>query len=492
MYAKLASNTLAQILSKVVTALIALVLIAVLTRTLPIELFWEYNKIYNYFAIIAFLADLWLYTLMIREISNWKNTEKVLWNSLTLRLWLGVFVSLSALLLTLVLPWFWWWVGFIAASFVALFTILSLLNSTFLAVMQAHMKMEYHFISFVWWKFIHLLLILLFTLWIFSSEQLLDMRFISLFFAWFISVALTTYLNYRYVTKITRVRLMCDKVYMKDLFFTSLPYWVALFLSVVYFRIDILLLWFLESETKWNISIALYSLPMKIVEVLMVLWVFYLNSLLPKLTEYFKSWDTKKLYKLFLLSFKILFSSAFALYILTQVFASDIISLLAHSEFLNPELHRFSSLDVFWIVFLILVFHFIALLYSYILIASEKQSILLKVQAWVTLVNIIGNILFIPYFSFYWAAIITLVTQFFLFIVLAIIVGRKYMPNTWLILQLLWSIFLGGLLFLVYSFIVSHFWIWVFWNIFVYGLIFFSFYVLCEYLLSKKFIKSLL
>lgn len=492
MYAQLASNTLAQILSKVVTALLALVLIAVLTRTLPIELFGAYNKIYNYFAIVAFLADLWLYTLMIREISNWKETARVLWNSLTLRVWLGVIVCVCALLFTLILPWFWWWVAFIAAFFIALFTILSLVNSTFLAVMQAHMKMEYHFISFVWGKILHLLLILIFSFWIFSGQELLDFRFISLFFAGFISIAFTTYLNFLYVTKITRVSFLFDKAYIRDLFKTSLPYGMALFLSVVYFRIDILLLWFLESETKWNISIALYSLPMKIVEVLMVLWVFYLNSLLPKLTEYFKESESEKLYKLFSLSFKVLFSSAFALYILTQVFAKDIISLLAHSEFLNPELHRFSSLDVFWIVFLILIFHFIALLYSYLLIASEKQAVLLKVQASVTFLNIIWNIILIPYISFLGAAIITLITQLFLFVILMIIVWKKFFPSKSLIFQLLWSLLLGWTLFFIFSFTVINFSIWVFWNVFVYWVIFFAIYIFLEYLLSKNFIKSLL
>jgi hypothetical protein len=58
---------------------------------------------------------------------------------------------------------------------------------------------------------------------------------------------------------------------MKHLFFTSLPYGVALFLSVVYFKVDVVLLSLLEPKNISNTSIALYSLPMKIVEVLMVL-----------------------------------------------------------------------------------------------------------------------------------------------------------------------------------------------------------------------------
>jgi hypothetical protein len=44
-----------------------------------------------------------------------------------------------------------------------------------------------------------------------------------------------------------------------------------LFLSVVYFKVDVVLLSLFEEKSISNTSIALYSLPMKIVEVLMVL-----------------------------------------------------------------------------------------------------------------------------------------------------------------------------------------------------------------------------
>jgi O-antigen/teichoic acid export membrane protein len=47
---------------------------------------------------------------------------------------------------------------------------------------------------------------------------------------------------------------------------------------------------------------------MKIIEVLMVISGFYLNSVLPKLTKYFEKNKKEKLQKLLIVSFKILFS----------------------------------------------------------------------------------------------------------------------------------------------------------------------------------------
>lgn len=491
MYKKLASNTLAQIFSKVATAIIALFLIALLTRTLPIEYFWAYNKIYNYFAMIAFLADLGLYTLMIREISQWKSAEKVLGNSLSLRVFLWLIVTIAALLLTLVLPWFWWGVSFIACIFIALFTLVSLVNSSFLAVMQAHMKMEYHFVSFVWWKLLHLWLITLFSLWIFSGDPLIDVRFISLFAAGLLSVIFATSLNYFYVSRFVKVRFLWDYEYIKSLFFSSLPYGFALFLSVVYFRIDILLLWFIEGAPLGDISIALYSLPMKIVEVLMVLGVFYLNSLLPRLTEFYKQENHWGLQNIFELSFKILFSFSLALYVLSQVFARDIITLLAHSEYLEPSLHRFSSLDVFWVVFALLVFHFIALLYSYLLIASERQSLLLRIHVCVSLLNIFWNIILIPYLSFYGAAMMTLVSQIFLCLLLFLYIWKEFFLSKKLLVQCIWSLILWWFLYTLFSAIIVYFPLGVFAQIFFYWTIFTCIYGVCEFFLSKKYIKSL-
>ena len=78
MLKKIASNTFAQILSKVGTAIISIFLISILTNYLSIELYGLYLKIYNYIGIFVFLADLGLYTIAIREISaNKSDTKKI-------------------------------------------------------------------------------------------------------------------------------------------------------------------------------------------------------------------------------------------------------------------------------------------------------------------------------------------------------------------------------------------------------------------------------
>jgi len=94
-------------------------------------------------------------------------------------------------------------------------------------------------------------------------------------------MVINTLLNFFYAKHFFQFTFLWDTEYIKHIIKISLPYGFALFLSVVYFKIDIILLSLLEPKELADTSIAFYSLPMKIVEVLMVLGGFYLNSILP-------------------------------------------------------------------------------------------------------------------------------------------------------------------------------------------------------------------
>jgi O-antigen/teichoic acid export membrane protein len=63
----------------------------------------------------------------------------------------------------------------------------------------------------------------------------------------------------------------------------------------------------MEEKHIADIAIALYSLPMKIVEVGMMYGTIFLNSLLPVLTELIKKDDTKKIHTLTKHALKLLF-----------------------------------------------------------------------------------------------------------------------------------------------------------------------------------------
>lgn len=492
MHKKIASNTLIQILSKVITAIISVVLIGILTKYLPIELYGSYNKIYSYLWIFAFLADLWLYTIAVREISLGKEKkEKIIGNILTLRTILGLAIWFLAVAIACFLPGYNDTLTLIAIGIVWAFTLVSLINSSLLALMQSQLKMEYSFISLIAGKIVNITLIALCLIFIFYDTSQVSFAFISVFIAGFLWVTLNTYLNFRYAQSICTIRYLYDYEYIKYIFKISLPYGLALFLSVVYFKIDVVIISFLESPDMADISVALYALPMKIVEVLMVLGGFYLNSVLPVLTQKIQEKKSETVGNIVGVSLKILISFGICIFLLGNILAYDIISLISTPEYINPSGHIYNSVGALSLVFWVLLFHFIALVFIYGFIAYEKQSFLLKVNLVVTLVNVFGNILMVPYYSFMGAAVVTLISQILLMLVCGISFFRIQSIPTWYIWEACKSIILWILIYILCMFWKWYFSFWDIWNILVYGTVFMSLYIIWEYFFSRKLIKGI-
>lgn len=476
MFKKIATNTMSQIISKIGTAIISIFLINILTNYLTIELYGLYSKIYNYLWIFAFIADLGLYTIAVREITNNKSdSSKIVWNIMTLRLLLWIWIIFLSLLIAYFLPWYNTELALISIAIVWLFTLISLFNSSILALMQSHMKMEFSLISIISGKLFNIMWVILIVYYIFNDQDInsLDIPFIYIILSWLCWIFINTILNFRYANKyITTFFFRFDWKYIKHIFKVSLPYGIALFLSVVYFKVDVILLSLLEWKEKADISVALYSLPMKIIEVIMVMGWFYLNSILPSLTKQFenikwkKSKEKKKLIKILDISFKVLLSFWTLVFLLWSLFRDSIIEIIANKTYLEPD-HIYNSSDAFFVVLLVVLFYFVSLLYIYIFIASKNQSRLLKINIFITIFNIIWNIILIPKYSFIWAWIVTVISQVLLMLLWYFYskdIIRFNIPKLFILKISL----LSWLLFILWSYLIDNYSIWLYSNVLIY------------------------
>lgn len=480
MFKKIASNTISQIFSKASTAIISIFLISMLTNYLTVELYWLYSKIYNYIWMFVFLADLWLYAITIREITNnSKNSAKIVWNVMSLRLILWIFILFFSTGLAYFLPWYNSELALISILITSIFTIFQLLNSSILALMQANMKIEFSAISFITGKLINLWLVWLVAYVLYPKEFIENSNyftpFLYIMIAWVISVIVNTILNYLYARKIVKFGFDFDWKYIKHLFKIALPYWLALFLSVVYFKIDVIILSLMEWPWKWDLSIALYSLPMKIVEVLIVIWWFYMTSLLPSLTKWFKEKNKESIDKLTNISFKILFSFASMVFVLWILFREYMIEIIANSDYINTT-HMYNSSDAFLVVFGVIVFNFLSLVFIYSLVASENQSKLLKINIIVTIFNIIWNIILIPKYSFIWAWITTLLSQILL-VILWYFATRKFIRFQLPILFIIKNIVLWGFIYSLWFYLLNNYAFWLYIDFILYWWLLFFLYI---------------
>lgn len=413
---KIYTNTLAQIAGKIITALISIFLIKVLTSYLDVAGYGLYSKIYNYLSIFAVIADMGLYTITVRELTKYaddlKMVAKISGNILTLRTLSGVLIIVLSLSIAPFLSGYNSIMALVGIFIVSLFTLVGLINSSLMSYLQATLHTEFSLIANTCGKMLTFGMILMFAGLFFPRSTTDDIQIFTLvMIAWLAGNILMTWLTWWYASRYHKIHFAWDKKYILHILHISLPYWVALFLGVIFFKVDVILLSLLEDVSIADTSIALYALPMKIVEVGMMYGTIFLNSLLPVLTTAIEKKEKSKIESLTWKWFELLFGFGLAIAIFWFAYSPEIIRIISTPEFLSTTVMWYSSIDAMRIVIWIFLFYFISSLSTYILIARGEQSRMMWINAIVALLNIIGNIVVIPHYSFIGSAWVTLFTQ---------------------------------------------------------------------------------
>lgn len=493
MIKQIVSSTISQIFSKVITVIITIFLLSLITNYLSVDLFGVYNKIFNYIFIFAFLVDLWLYAITVKEIwANKDKSEYIFWNILTLRFFSAIFVIFFSLIIAYFLPWYNDSLVLLGIFIASIFTFFSLINSSLLALMQAHMKMEFSIFSVVCNKLFVLFSTFLLIKYFFPLETLnsFSIPFLLIILTVSIWMFINMILNYLYSKTIIKIWLKFDYKYIKEIFFKSLPYWIALFLSVVYTKIDIVLISLIEKGIIADRSIALYSLPLKIMDVFMIIASFFMNSLLPKLSENFKN---NKLYNIEIIiknAFKIMWSAWIIIISIGLILKNNIIELIANSNYLEvTDLNKFTSADAFNVIFFMILFFYIWIIFSYLLIATNNQKKLLKISIILTIINIIWNIILIPYYSFIWAWLVTVITQI-IFLILVYNQAKKLINFNYPYIFMLYVLILWLLVYFILSFLINNYYFNIYTNI-VYSWILFFVYSFIIFYIEKNNTKGI-
>lgn len=425
---KIYTNTIAQIGAKILTALISIVMIKILTNYLDIAGYGLYSKLYNYLSIFAVIADLGLYTITVRELSvhawDQKMQEKIAANILSLRTFSGILIIGLALIIWCFLDGYNSREAMIGIFIVSLFTLSGLINSSLMSYLQAILKTEFSLISNTSGKILTLWIIILAS--VFAWEAPHTERFIFVMLAWLAGNLLMMALTWWYANKWHHIHFLWDKEYIKYILKISAPYWLALFLNVIFFKIDVILLSILEPAEIADTVIALYSLPMKIVEVGMMYGTIFLNSLLPVLTTAIEKHDGERVRNLIKKAFFLLFSWGIVWSLVIFFGADLIIRLISTPEFITESVYGIRSVDVFRVVGWVFLFYFVSSLFTYVLIAEKSEKKMLYINACVASVNIIGNIILIPRYSLMWSAWATVGSQILLLLLTGYTAYKSY------------------------------------------------------------------
>ncbi|MFA7278403.1 MAG: flippase [Candidatus Gracilibacteria bacterium] len=410
---KILGSTISQFVGKLLVGLLSIVIIRLLTRYLSQEQYGNYNFIYDFLAVFGIIADLGLYTVAVREMS--KDESKIpvlLGNVLTIRTVVGVLAMLFAVIVGFLIPVFMpehagsgVSVGIAIASVTIL---LALLNSTLTSILQVHYRMRESAVALVVGKIISIAYVAYAVLIAFTSDP--STGFYHVIAAGILGNAGMLLCTWWYTRRITEIKYRFDWKLIREVFVKALPYGLALMLSTIYFRLNTILLF----RIKGSEEVALYSVGMRLIESLIVISLYFMNSVLPVLTKSIESRDDKH-ESIIQNAFDFLAVMGFAIVSGGYVLAYPIIAIVSDPKYLSRFAEGVYGSDIgLQILVFALMFSFINTLFSFVLISVNQQKRLLWINIGAIVVNLIINALVIPQWGFRGAAMTSVIAELYI------------------------------------------------------------------------------
>ena len=382
-------NTLVQVGGKIITVLLSLVTTAILTRKLGVSVYGSYLLITSVWLLLDSAVDFGSKVIGVKEASSKNFTER---NEVYVQVaWFRCLASLLFFIVGLGVILFW--PGFDGLEIEAL-TSLLMIGFTAMAgsleiIFQTEMRMDLK----VWGDIVFPLIFVVF-LWFTKDE-------ISLFWVFGVYLGariLSLGLGLSLVKKITnKIKLVSiDKSFLKNFLKETWPMGVYMILFSGYDRaVDSVLIKQISGVT----DLAYYGLAYKIYGNLIQPAYFLINSVFPLM-----SGKTENKKKLFWQTTGLMFLGALIVAPTIYLLSPVIIKVLAGGEFV-------ASIKILRILLVAMVFAYLGHLVGFTLIAKGKQKLILFIGIISLIVNIGGNLLFIPRFGIVGAAWVTVVTE---------------------------------------------------------------------------------
>lgn len=406
---KVLGNALVQILGKVCTTAASLVIVKLLTG-FGKEFYGNYLTAYEFLAFFGILADAGLFAIAVREIAkspSQSSTNKIFGNIFSIRVVLIITVMLLAIGAAQLVPNYPDMVKN-GIMITALSMGLTILSGTMSSVLQAKMKIQWFSLGLVvskitlaagiWWM-------------IFKGHGTSPADFYTYLWIGVFANALFALIVWWFARKEVAIQLRFELDYWKKLLTQSLPFGLALILQTLYLRLDILLISFLLGSA----SVGMYGVSARVLEGLFVLSVFFGHAILPKISaeESNKSESNKTL----TWAMSILLGVALPIMLVLQKFSTEIVEFISNEDFLSTT-ESIGADTVLSALGITVFFAFFNQLFTFALVAKNRQNYMLKINSIALLINGLGNLIFLPKFGIIAAAYTTIISAVFVFIAL--------------------------------------------------------------------------
>lgn len=411
---KIAGNTIYQIVGKLISMSITMVAVVIVTRTYGREGYGEFSLMQSWPALFFVIVDFGINAIATRELSkDWSKANRYFGNILIIRF---IFSLMLIGILSLTLNLFSYSDRLVTGIRMGLFLLLTQsLYSTANIFFQVKLKYNYSTIAYTVGYILIFILVLLFSL--------LKLEVMWVNFSYVLGGLITFILSLFYVKKLGVVPdFTFDREIWQFLFTSSLPIGIMFVFSQMSFKEDALMISFLKLPESHGLnnteSVAVYALPYKVFEVLLVVPTFFMNSVYPVLVRHMTE-GKEKLKQTFSKVIYFLLASGLLVGLLGIVFSPLAIKLLGGEKFSQ-------SVGVLNILAGGVFIFYLTSPISWLIVTLGYQ----KYLPWIYLIsfvfNMVSNFILIPRYSFYGASWVTVVSEFIVLFLLAVFARKSW------------------------------------------------------------------
>ncbi len=411
-----AYNTLTQLVGRIVSVALSVLIIGIVTRKLGVEGFGQLSTILAFGSLTAVFADWGILTVVARQIASRPGQSNALVKaSLGLRIVSALLIYGVAWIVGYFLPYDQTIKHGLIFGLVMMF--FASVNGVFLGVFQAKQRMD--LASGV--DLVSRLITLLITFWASRLEGGLYTFAIAYMLGNFGMLVAAGLIVRRFV----RVSFSFDWLAWRPIIKEALPMGLLTFFVWVYFRVDLFILTLLRP----SFDVGIYSSAYKVFEVTTIIPGLFMNALFPALTRLTTS-QSVRTPRVFQKAFDVLLMAgapaAAGLFVLSPL----AIGLIGGEQFLHASAVSFLAWPVTAVLVLELlavglVLIFLTHAFSYTLIASGRYRAMVWPVIVITGLNIGLNFIFIPRFSYLASTLITSLTELSVLITYILLIRRE-------------------------------------------------------------------
>lgn len=384
-------NTIIQILSKVFSVGLSIISVALLARYLGAEKYGWFTLVFTYVSFFTTLADVGYNQTIVRELSvdvkRSRDTYATFFNIKVILIVTSIVAAIVGLVLT---PYDHDLKMAIIIGIVAL--TVSNLSSYGTSILQSKLRLDLVSLLDLLTKSITVLCIYFFIRY--------DLGFYSIIYAVLIGNVVGILVEFFFVRDWIVFSLHFDRDIARRILKISFPVGVTAVLTMVYFKIDTLML----SMIRTPVEVGIYALSYKVLDNIIMFWGLIMASIFPLLSKYHGNHDSISYRRLIKNTFLIAVGLSCAVMLLGNPSAPLIMRVLGGSKF-------YSSIEPFKILLYAVPFLFINNIFFNIILSFGKTNYLIFPLLSSLVLTILLNAFIIPLHGYIGASYVTLVTE---------------------------------------------------------------------------------